>query len=57
MWLSYDAELVWVVYPETRSVGVHRPDSPEAMLGEDDTLDGGAALPGFRCAVRDIFEL
>ena len=57
MWLSYDAGLVWVVYPETRTVGVHRPDVPEVMLGEDDRLDGGAALPGFSCIVRDIFEL
>ena len=57
MWLSYDAELVWVVYPDTRTVGVHRPDAPEVMLGEDDTLNGGAALPGFSCIVRDIFDL
>lgn len=57
MWLSFDAGLVWVVYPETRTVGVHRPDASEVMLGENDTLDGGAALPGFSCTVRDIFEL
>ena len=56
MWLNYDAGLVWVVYPDTRTVGVHRADAPEVMLGEDDTLDGGAALPGFSCTVRDIFE-
>lgn len=57
MWLSYDVGLVWVVYPETRTVGVHRADAPNVMLGEDDILDGGAALPGFSCIVRDIFEL
>ncbi len=57
MWLSYDAGLVWVVYPDTRTVGVHCPDAPEVMLGEDDTLDGGSVLPGFSCIVRDIFEL
>ncbi len=57
MWLSFEARLVWVVYPETRTVGVYRPDAPEVMLGEDDVLDGGAALPGFTCSVRDIFEL
>jgi hypothetical protein len=26
-------------------------------LHEDDTLDGGAALPGFSCAVRELFDL
>ena len=57
MWLSYDAGLVWVVYPETRTVGVHRPDAPEVMLEEEDTLEGGSSLRGFRCVVRDIFEL
>ena len=56
-WLSYNAGLVWVVYPDTRTVGVHRTDAPEVMLGEDDTLDGGSALPGFSCSVRDIFVL
>ena len=56
MWLSYDVGLVWVVYPETRTVGVHRWDASEVILGEDDRLDGGAALPGFSCTVRDVFE-
>jgi len=57
MWLSFDAGLVWVVYPETRTVGVYRSDAPEVILGEDDMLEGGTALPGFTCTVRDIFEL
>ena len=57
MWLSYDTGLVWVVYPETRTVGVHRADAPDIMLREDDTLDGGSALPGFSCTVRDMFDL
>ncbi len=57
MWLSFEARLVWVVYPDTRTVGVYQPDATEVMLGEGDALDGGAALPGFSCTVRDIFEL
>ena len=57
MWLSYDAGLVWVVYPETKTVGIHRRDAPEVTVGEDDSLDGGATLPGFSCIVRDIFVL
>ena len=34
-----------------------RTDAPDVMLREDDTLDGGLALPSFSCAVRDMFDL
>ena len=57
MWLSYGVPLVWVVYPDTSAVEVHRLDSPVVTLGEDDTLDGGSVLSGFTCPVRDIFDL
>ena len=57
MWLSYGVPLVWVVYPNTRTVEVHPIDSPVVTLYEDDTLDGGPVLPGFTCSVRDIFDL
>ena len=57
MWLRFGIELVWVVYPETRTVEVYRMDAPRVTLGEDDTLDGGAVLPGFTCPVQDIFNL
>ncbi len=57
MWLRFGVRLVWMVYPETRTVDAHRPDMPVATLTERDTLDGGDVLPGFCCAVRDIFDL
>ena len=55
MWLRYGARLVWVVRPDARAVDVHREGSPVVALGEDDALDGMDVLPGFSCAVRDIF--
>ena len=55
MWLSHGVRLVWVVYPETRTLDVHRPDRDAATLGEDDALDGLDVLPGFSCAVRAVF--
>ena len=55
MWLRYGARLVWVVYPESRAVDVHREESPVAALGENDALDGMDVIPGFSCPVRDIF--
>ena len=56
MWLSYGVDLVWVVQPDTYTVDVYRPGQAIATLDEQDTLDGLDVLPGFTCAVRDIFD-
>ena len=55
MWLNHGVRLVWVVQPEARTVDVYRPDGEVATLGEQDTLDGLAVLPGFTCDVSAIF--
>ena len=55
MWLSHGVRLVWVVYPETRTVDVYRPNGDAATLGEDDSLDGLDVLPGFACEVSAVF--
>ena len=47
--------IVWVVNPDPQRVTVHRPDAAPKTYGIEDTLDGGAALPGFTLPVRDIF--
>ncbi len=57
MWLSYGVGVVWLIDPEARTVAVHRPGSPGVTLSESDTLEGGPALPGFTCSVRNIFSL
>ena len=56
MWLSYGVRLVWVVNPDTRTVDVYREGRAASTLTEVDTLDGLDALPGFTCAVRDVFD-
>ncbi len=47
--------LVWSVDPDSRTVEVYK--SPEACdrLTENETLDGGAVLPGFSLSVKDLF--
>ncbi len=55
MWLSHGVRLVWVVYPETRTVDVHRDDAAVSTLAADDFLDGLDVLPGFTCSVRSVF--
>lgn len=56
MWLSHGVALVWVVFPDSRTVDVHQNGSPVATLAEDDSLDGGTVLPGFSLPVREVFE-
>ncbi|MCA8995779.1 MAG: Uma2 family endonuclease [Planctomycetaceae bacterium] len=53
-WLAEGVKVVWVVWPETRAVDVHRPgkDTHRVEEGEDLTLD---MIPEFRCPVSDIF--
>ena len=55
MWLRYGVRLVWVVRPEERLIDVHRDGHSVAALNESETLDGLDVLPGFSCAVREVF--
>ena len=55
MWLSYGVDLVWVVQLDTRTVDVYQPGRAVVTLDEHDTLDGHDVLPGFTCAVSEVF--
>ena len=55
MWLRHGVRLVWLVHPATRTVEVHYGVARGPTLVDGDTLDGGDVLPGFTCAVSDIF--
>ena len=57
MWLSYGVRLVWVVQPDTRTVDIHAPGRAVVTLDERDRIDGLDVLPGFSCAVREVFEM
>ncbi|QEH36088.1 hypothetical protein OJF2_46480 [Aquisphaera giovannonii] len=46
--------LIWVVYPESRIVMVHRRDGSVARLLEADSLSGEDVLPDFVCPIREI---
>ena len=56
MWRQDGVRLVWVVYPDTRTVEVHAEGQPVTTLGEEDALDGLEVLPGFTCPVSEIFD-
>ena len=49
--------LVWQVDPVGRRVAVYTsPEVPAVTLGQQDTLDGGALLPGFALKLADLFR-
>jgi Uma2 family endonuclease len=54
-YLDGGVRLLWVVYPETRTVLVRRPGGADTTLTEDDMLEGEDVLPGFSVPVRDLF--
>ena len=47
--------LVWYVDPEARTVRVYTSPRRSTLLREDQTLDGGPVLPGFRLPIRQWF--
>ena len=55
-YLAVGTLLVWVVYPASRSVVIHRSDDePPIVLREDEVIENLPELPGFRCPVSDFF--
>jgi len=46
---------VWAMYPDTNEVEIYAPGEPVKVLDENDTLDGGKVLPGFKVSVKELF--
>ena len=55
-WLEAGTRLIWVVYPDTRSVTVYRSLHEAEVLSESDTLDGAPVFLDFSVTVRNLFE-
>jgi Uma2 family endonuclease len=54
-YLDAGTRLVWLVCPNTRSVTAFDSDGVR-LLREQDVLDGGGVLPGFRITVAQLLE-
>ena len=54
-WLAAGTRLVWVVYPETRSVVTHRRGHLPETFSEEATLSGVPVLGDFIVRVRELF--
>lgn len=55
-YLNAGAQLIWLIYPRTRTVTVYRSLTDIEILTIKDTLDGGALLPGFSITLKEIFD-
>jgi len=55
-YLAAGVALVWVVDPYFHTVTVHRPTASPEMFNNEETLTGGATLPGLEIAVADLFH-
>ena len=56
MWLDAGSALVWMLFPDSRSVTVYRPNGDVFTLGEDDVLGAAPVLDGFSVKVSDLFR-
>ncbi len=52
---SAGVKLIWVISPKSKTVLVRRLDGTCAEVGEAGTLSGEDVLPGFACAVAELF--
>ncbi len=52
---SAGVKLIWVISPETKTVLIRRVDGTCAEVGETGSLSGENVLPGFSCAVAELF--
>ncbi|HWP46922.1 MAG TPA: hypothetical protein VNM22_07140 [Candidatus Limnocylindrales bacterium] len=54
-WLSSGIQMVIVINPRKRTVVVYYSDSRVIYLTEQNILEGGKVVPGWRIPVRDLF--
>lgn len=54
-WLAAGTRMVLVIDPRQRTVTLYRPPTGMTVLMENDELDGGDVVPGWRLAVRELF--
>jgi len=48
--------LVWYLEPHSRTARVYTSVTDCIHLNENDALDGGTVVPGFRLTIREWFE-
>ncbi|MBC7843348.1 MAG: Uma2 family endonuclease [Gemmatimonadaceae bacterium] len=54
-WLKAGVSLLWVIEPKRVTAKVYRGDGSIALVSSTGDLDGEDVVPGFRCALADVF--
>lgn len=54
-YMAAGVKLVWMIDPKSKTVRVHRPETPVQKLTEQDALSGDDVLPGFRLSLKTLF--
>ena len=54
-YLEQGTQMVWLVYPESRTVELYHAGEAMQALSGDAIIEGGATLPGLRVAVSELF--
>ena len=55
-YLAAGSQRVWVAYPSSRSVAVHRSDGTTVTYTGDDVITDEELLPGFSLPLSEIFD-
>jgi Uma2 family endonuclease len=55
-WLDAGVTLVWLIDPERAAASVYRADGSVTTVASDANLDGETVLPGFSCALSELFD-
>ncbi|MBI4771636.1 MAG: Uma2 family endonuclease [Chloroflexi bacterium] len=55
MWFEAGARRVWVLNPLQRTASDYTAPRRSRILREEDELEGGDVVPGFRCRVAELF--
>lgn len=55
-YLNSGVQEVWIIDPASRDIAIHCRGAAPQFLSEDDGLEGGTGLMGFKCRVSEIFH-
>ena len=55
-WLDAGTQLVWVIDPSRAEAHVYRGNGALALVPADGVLEGELVLPGFECALAEVFR-
>lgn len=55
-WLDAGVLVAWLIDPKQRRATIHSRDGSELEVQADGMLTAGDVLPGFACALREVFE-